>query len=174
MFQHYSKEQKHQAILLHEQGYGSTVISRQTGISLSHIKRLLNRYRQYGISVLDKQPHIHSNVTFKESVVRYVLEKCLSCEQAALHFGVSNSAVYSWVQKVKTHGYASLSDIKLRGRPPKDMGRPKKKLPQTELEKLQEENLRLKAENALLKKVQALVEAKEAQQRGIGRKPSKN
>ena len=43
-----------------------------------------------------------------------------------------------------------------------------------ELEQLRMRNEWLEAENALLKKVKALVEAREARQREIGQKPSKN
>ena len=43
-----------------------------------------------------------------------------------------------------------------------------------ELEQLRLRNEWLEAENALLKKVKALVEAREARQREIGQKPSKN
>ena len=43
-----------------------------------------------------------------------------------------------------------------------------------ELERLRMRNEWLEAENALLKKVKALVEAREARQREIGQKPSKN
>ena len=53
-----------------------------------------------------------------------------------------------------------------------------KRLPKEEYEKenerLRKENERLRLENLLLKKVRALVEEREAQNRAIGRKPSKN
>jgi len=54
----------------------------------------------------------------------------------------------------------------------------KKRLPKEECEKenerLRKENERLRLENLLLKKVRALVEEREARNRAIGRKPSKN
>ena len=53
-----------------------------------------------------------------------------------------------------------------------------KRLPKEEYEKenerLRKENERLRLENLLLKKVRALVEEREARNRAIGRKPSKN
>lgn len=54
------------------------------------------------------------------------------------------------------------------------MARPKKKVPESKLDKLRFENERLRAENLLLKKVKALVEEREAQNKAIGLKPSKN
>ena len=91
-----------------------------------------------------------------------------------MQYGVSKGALESWVRLVKISGYSSLYQQKKRGRPLKSMGRPKKQEPETELERLQIENARLRAENALLKKVKALVEEREARERLIGRKPSKN
>jgi transposase len=53
-----------------------------------------------------------------------------------------------------------------------------KRLPKEEYEKenehLRKENERLRLENLLLKKVRALVEEREARNKAIGRKPSKN
>jgi len=53
-----------------------------------------------------------------------------------------------------------------------------KRIPKEEYEKenerLRKENERLRLENLLLKKVKALVEEREARNRAIGRKPSKN
>jgi transposase len=53
-----------------------------------------------------------------------------------------------------------------------------KRLPKEEYEKenerLRKENERLRLENLLLKKVKALVEEREARNRAIGRKPSKD
>lgn len=102
------------------------------------------------------------------------MEKIVSCDVAALKYGVSRSAVGRWVRKKRAHGYSSLQEIKPRGRPPKIMGRPKKREAQTELEKLRARNEWLEAENALLKKVKALVDERIARESGKKRKPSKD
>ena len=96
MYRH-SQEEKHRVVALYQQGYGSTTISNQTGISLSYVKRLINRYLHFGMSGLAKRSYSHFTPEF-------------------------------WVQQVKTHGYSSLSAIKLRGRPPKDMRRAKERV----------------------------------------------
>lgn len=174
MYKHYDYKTKLQILSLYKEGYGCGYISNLLSLSESHVCRLLNRYRNSGEISLKRLNPSEFTVKLKTEVVHQVLEKSLSCEQVALQYGISESAVYSWVSKVKFHGYESLLAIKPKGRPCNPMGRPKKKEPQTETERLQEQVLRLQAENALLKKVKALVETRQAQQRKIGRKPSKN
>lgn len=173
-YRKYDASIKRQVLELYEGGYGSPTIAKELDVTERRVRSWITRQRHLGAAWLDKQVYTKATTEFKQSVARQVLEKCLSCEQVALQNGVSISAVLSWVSKVRSEGYDSLSQTKPRGRPPKDMGRPRKKEPQTELEKLQDENLRLKAENALLKKVKALVEARDARLKEIGRKPSKN
>ena len=165
---------KRKVIELYEQGYGSTFIAMQLNVGRREVCRWVKRHQYLGDRWLEKQTYPKLTIEFKQNVVRQVLEKCLSCEDVALQNGVSESAVKNWVYKVKNAGYCSLYQTKSRGRPAKPMGRPRKKEPQTELEILREQNERLRTEVALLKKVKALVEAKEAQLKELGRKPSKN
>ena len=174
MYRHHSFEEKLRAVRLYESGLGSDLVGRELGIGSREILRWVRAYEQLGESGLRRQAHHCPSAAFKSEVVGYVFEKSVSCEAAALKYGVSRSAVSSWVRKVKLHGYASLQVTKPRGRPPKPMGRPKKREPQTELEKLRYENEYLRAENALLKKVKALVEKEDARLRKLGRKPSKD
>lgn len=174
MYRHYSTEEKHLAIELYLLGHSSESIGAKLGIGSRRIRQWVNLYQSVGYSGFEKRVYLHYSLDLKKEVVREVLEKFLSCETVALKYNVSNSAVVTWVDKVRQFGYQSLAEVKKRGRPPKDMGRPKKQKPQSELEKLQEDNARLRAENALLKKVKALVEERDAQLRETGRKPSKN
>ncbi|KAA6340326.1 hypothetical protein EZS27_011802 [termite gut metagenome] len=102
------------------------------------------------------------------------MEKHLPLPQVVLQYGVSKSALESWIRMVKANGYASLHPQKKRGRPSTSMGRPKKHVPETALEKLQAENAHLRGENALLKKVKALVEERETRERMSGQQPSKD
>lgn len=152
MYRHHSLSTKFRAIELYNQGYGSRLIGRELGVYYRLILRWIALYKQLGESGLAARSYTYYTPEFKESVVREVLEKLLPCESVAIRYGVSETSVGSWVKQVQAHGYSSLSEIKPRGRPPKDMRRPKKQAPHTELEKLREENLRLKAEVALLKK----------------------
>jgi len=175
VYRRYTVAEKRESIRLYESGIGCDSIAK--ALWISNVRRILHwvtAHRSLGERGLQKQPYRTVSIDVKQSAVRQVLEKLLSCEQAALQYGVSESSVYNWVCKVKTDGYCSLSEVKPRGRPPKAMGRPKKKEPQTELERLQAENQRLKTEVALLKKVKALVEQRDARLRETGRGPSKN
>ncbi len=134
----------------------------------------VRKYDLYGEEGLQRQSNVCATGVFKEEVVKAVLEKFLPLPLASLKYGVSRSALKSWLKSVKYGGYAGLHQQNKRGRPPKSMGQTKKREPETELEKLQAENTRLRAENALLKKVKALVEEREARERMSGFKPSKN
>lgn len=174
MYNHYSSEVKRRVIKLYQQGYGCSTIGRELGIHHSIILRWINRYNHLGYSFIDKQPNIKASATFKVYVVRQVIENQLSCDQVAINNGVSVSAVKRWVSKVRINGYESLSEVKPRGRPPKNMGRPKKREPETELEKLRARVNYLETENALLKKVRALVEERIARESGKMPKPSKH
>ncbi|KAA6322676.1 hypothetical protein EZS27_027802 [termite gut metagenome] len=149
-------------------------ISRDYHIREGMILEWVRKYDRYGESGLHKQPNIRATSEFKEEVVRSVIEKSIPLPWVVLQYGVSKTALESWVRAVRRNGYVSLAQQKKRGRPPKAMGRSKKCELETELEQLQAENTRLRAENALLKKVKALVEEREAHERMSGRKPPKN
>jgi transposase len=169
----HSIREKKKAIDLYNKGYGSTSIGKVLNVEGGQIRRWLRTYQELGLMGLEKQSHSSLSSKIKCQVVKEVFEKSLSLEAVALKYNVSVFAVYSWTQKVKSHGYEALTTTK-QGRPPKDMGRPKKKAPETELEKLQEEVRYLKAENAYLKKLRALVQERIARESGKQPGPSKN
>jgi transposase len=169
----HSIEEKKKAVDLYKKGYGSTSIGKQLKVEEGQIRRWLRSYQELGLTGLEKQSYSSLGIEIKCQVVKEVFEKCVSLETVALKYNVSASAVYSWSQKVKLHGYEALTTIN-QGRPPKDMGRPKKKVPETELEKLQEEVRYLKAENAYLKKLRALVQERIARESGKQPGPSKD
>ena len=169
----HSLSEKLKVVELYCSGCGSTTISNKLGIHCSIVNNWLRIYQTNGVLALEKGKSSLLSLELKQEAVKDVLEKSLSFESVALKYHMSKSAVYSWTQQVKSHGYESLSQIK-RGRPPKDMGRPKKKLPETEFEKLQEELLYLRAENAYLKKLRALVQERIARESGKQSGSSKN
>lgn len=174
MYRHHCFEEKLRAVALYRSGVGSDSVGRELGVSKDQILRWVKIYGLRGASGLSKQSYFQFSASLKAEIVRCVLEKSVSCDAAALKYGVSRSAVSRWVREVKLHGYLSLQITKPRGRPPKIMGRPQKREPQTELEKLRARNEWLEAENALLKKVKALVEERIARVSGKKRKPSKD
>jgi transposase len=169
----HSLSEKLKLLELYRSGFGSTTISKKLGIHCSIVKSWIRIYQTNGVLALEKRKHSLLALELKQEAVKDILEKSLSFESVALKYHVSNSAVYSWTQQVKKHGYEILSQIK-QGRPAREMGRPRKKLPETELEKLQEELRYLRAENAYLKKLRALVQERIARESGKQSGSSKN
>ena len=156
----------------YQSGCGSTAIGRKRGISDTLVRKWVWVYHARGAKGLQKQPRTNTSAEVKQQAAREVNEECLPFEAVALKYRVSMSAVYSWSQRAKEHGYESLLTVK-QGRPAKIMGRPKRKQPETELEKLQEEVRYLRAENALLKKLKALEEERIGHGSARQSKPSK-
>lgn len=171
--QKHSFSDKERVVTLYNKGDGCTTISNKLGISETVVKRWLQIYRIKGLKGLEKQSHKIFSISFKEEIVRDVLDNQLSFATVALKYGISQSAAYQWVKLVKEEGFSSLK-VTQQGRPPKDMGRPKKKQPETELEKLEAELRYLRAENAYLKKVRALVQERLLRESGKQPGPSKN
>src|SRR6266568_3418608 len=139
--------EKLRVIELYQLGHGSTSISRDLSVPLTIVKNWIRVYQAHGALGFENKSCKPTSPVIKAQAVREVLDKSLSFEVVALKYQVSNSAIYTWTQMVKLHGYAALSSIK-KGRPSNGMGRPKKKEPETELEKLQAELRYLRAENA--------------------------
>lgn len=166
----YTIEEKLKIVSLVQKGKSIHSLWCETHIKERTILEWVRKYDLYGECGLHKQPNIRATPDFKEKVVRLIIEKSVPLPQVVLQYGVSNSALESWVRLVRTNDYNSLYQQKKRRRPSTSMGRRKKQEPEI----LQIENARLRAENALLKKVKALVEEREACERLIGRKPSKN
>ena len=159
-----------------EDGYSIKSISRDYGIDFKDLSALWIKYQREGPLGLRKKRYVRTDGLFREAVVRDIAENCLTLPEAAVKYDVSISRIKVWNKIAREDGYGALYKHKRIGCPPKDMGRPKKKRPEemTELERLRYENECLRTENALLKKVRALVEERNAHQREIGRKPSKN
>jgi transposase len=168
----HSLSEKLEVIKDYQLGYGSITISHNRKIADSLVRRWIRVYQAQGLNGFEKQSRKTVSADIKQHAIKEIYEKDLSFETVALKYHVSISAVYSWFQRVKKHGYSSLLTIK-QGRPTKFMGRPKKKEPETELEKLQEELLYLRAENALLKKLKALEEERIVHASAKQSKPSK-
>lgn len=145
------------------------------------IRRWVRKYELYGEEGLHNCLGNRFTLDEKEKIVKDVLsnQNNLSLPVLALYHNVSYTTLRNWLKRVKKHGLIGLRMPEESKPKPKIkelpiMARPKKKELVTELEKLQSENYRLRAENELLKKVKALVEKREAQERMIGRKSSKN
>ena len=124
-------------------------------------------------------------LVFQGESARSVSRKLHFCEyqeseltlcQLSAKYNISNSVISTWVKLAERDGFEALESHKSRHS--KIGGHMVKRLSKDEFEKenerLRKENERLRLENLLLKKVRALVEEREARNRAIGRKPSKN
>ena len=118
----------------------------------------------------------HLSYEKKCEIMHEYQKKDLTLYQISARYGISSSTLCDWISKVESGGLEALKR-KMSETHETGMARTKR-LPKEEYEKenerLRKENERLRLENLLLKKVRALVEEREAQNRAIGRKPSKN
>ena len=156
-------------------GEAACQIGKDYGIDHHDVIAYGLRYESYGESGLHKQPYVIASYAQKLHILQEIKAEYLSLTEASVKYRFSRTTLKKWLCITREEGYQALANNKPRGRPPKDMSKQSNpKEPLSELEKLQAEVRYLRAENDLLKKVKALVEQREAQNRKIGRKPSKN
>ena len=173
-----SLEEKLAAIRLVEQGQSARSVSDKLHLGHHILYEWLAAYKDKGVSGLQTKGNCGKRYSYREKckIIREYQETELTLYQLSAKYDVSSSLIGDWVRKVEKKGFEALIPPKL-GRSKTGMVRTKR-LPKEEYEKenerLRKENERLRLENLLLKKVKALVEEREARNRAIGRKPSKN
>ena len=173
-----SLEEKLAAIRLVEQGQSARSVSDKLHLGHHILYEWLSAYRDQGIEGLKPKGKRERRLSYEEKckIVREYQESELTLYQLSVKHNVSSSQLGNWVRLAERNGFEALLPQK-SGHPKAGMVRTKR-LPKEEYEKenerLRKENERLRLENLLLKKVRALVEEREAQNRAIGRKPSKN
>lgn len=176
MYRKHTFEEKLLAVQRYLNGEGSSKeIGRDLGLDHHDVIIYSLRYKRLGEDGLRRQPYVIATYEQKLDILRQYKENCISLDELSAQTGFGRSTLLKWLRISREKGYEALADVKQRGRPPKNMRKQSKPTESlTEIEKLQAELRYLKAENDLLKKVKALVEQREAQNRKIGRKPSKN
>ena len=174
----YSLEEKLCAIGFVFQGESARSVSRRFHLGHHILYEWLESYKLRGIEGLKPHGNKKRWLPYEEKckIVREYKESNLTLYQLSVKYNISNSAISAWVKLAERSGYEALDSHKSRhSKTGKCMV---KRLPkeayEKENERLRKENERLRLENLLLKKVRALVEEREAQNRAIGRKPSKN
>ena len=178
MKRNFSIEEKLSAIGLVFQGESARSVSRKLHLDHHNLYEWIESYKLRGIEGLKpkgKRPRILSYEE-KCKIVREYQESELTLFQLSAKYQLSSSIIGNWVKLVERNGFEALESR--RSRHFQTGEHMVKRLPKEEYEKenerLRKENERLRLENLLLKKVRALVEEREAQNRAIGRKPSKN
>ena len=173
----FSLEEKLAVIKLVEQGKSARSVSRELHLNRNNLYEWLAAYNDMGIRGLQPKRKKKSRVPYEEKckIIHEYQESELTLYQLSGKYGVSSTILGNWVRLVEDNGFEALMPKKSV---PKTGMKRMKRLPKEECEKenerLRKENERLRLENLLLKKVKALVEEREAQNRAIGRKPSKN
>ena len=168
MKKEFSLEEKMSAIGIVFQGESARSVSRRLHLGHHTLYEWIESYKLHGVEGLKLKPKKKKRLSYEESE--------LTLFQLSAKYQLSSSIIGNWVKLVERNGFEALAPRKL-GRPKtgRDMTkqRPKEEY-EKENERLRKENERLRLENLLLKKVKALVEEREARNRAIGRKPSKN
>ncbi len=174
----YSLEEKLAFISLVEQGQSARSVSDRFHLGRHILFEWLAAYKDIGIDGLKPREKRPRRLSYEEKcrIIREYQESELTLYQLSAKYKVSSSQLGNWVRLAENEGFEALIPKK-PGRQKTGMAR-MKRLPKEECEKenerLRKENERLRLEILLLKKVRALVEEREAQNRAIGRKPSKN
>ena len=172
-----SLEEKLAAIRLVEQGQSARSVSDKLHLGHHILYEWLSAYRDQGIEGLKPKGKRERRLSYEEKckIVREYQENELTLYQLSVKHNVTSSQLGIWVRLAEKYGFEALAPKK---RGPKTGMVRMKRLPKEECEKenerLRKENERLRLEILLLKKVRALVEEREARNKAIGRKPSKN
>ena len=178
MKKEFSLEEKMSAIGFVFQGESAHSVSRRLHLGHHILYEWIERYKLLGIEGLKLKSKKKKRLSYEEKckIVREYQESELTLFQLSAKYQLSSSIIGNWVKLVERNGFEALESR--RSRHFQTGEHMVKRLPKEEYEKenerLRKENERLRLENLLLKKVRALVEEREAQNRAIGRKPSKN
>ena len=177
MKRHCSLEEKLAVIKLVEQGQSARSVSDKLHLGRHIVYEWLAAYKDKGVQGLIPKNKRKNRLSYEEKckIVREYQESELTLYQLSVKHNVSSSQLGNWVRLAEKNGFEALAPKK---RGPKIGMVRMKRLPKEECEKenerLRKENERLRLEILLLKKVRALVEEREARNKAIGRKPSKN
>ena len=177
MKRHLSLEEKLAIIKQVEQGQSVRSVSDRLHLGRHIVYEWVAAYKDSGIQGLVPKRKRENRRSYEEKckIVREYQESELTLYQLSVKHNVSSSQLGNWVRLAEKNGFEALAPKK---RGPKIGMVRMKRLPKEECEKenerLRKENERLRLEILLLKKVRALVEEREARNKAIGRKPSKN
>ena len=177
MKRHLSLEEKLAIIKQVEQGQSVRSVSDRLHLGRHIVYEWVAAYKDSGIQGLVPKRKRENRRSYEEKckIVREYQESELTLYQLSVKHNVSSSQLGNWVRLAEKNGFEALAPKK---RGPKIGMVRLKRLPKEECEKenerLRKENERLRLEILLLKKVRALVEEREARNKAIGRKPSKN
>jgi transposase len=142
-------------------GDSSSDVARRFGMSRQTVDWSVKVYREQGGAGFQAKKASYT-VAQKLVVLGTMHSQGMSCEEAAVKFGITGSStVLEWERRYMENGKDGLKPKK-KGRRPRV---PKPKAPTTPYEQLLAENEYLRAENEYLKKLNALVAEREAREK---------
>jgi transposase len=142
-------------------GDSSSDVARRFGMSRQTVDWSVKVYREQGEAGFQAKKASYT-VAQKLVVLGTMHSQGMSCEEAAVKFGITGSStVLEWERRYMENGKDGLKPKK-KGRRPRV---PKPKAPPTPYEQLLAENEYLRAENEYLKKLNALVAEREAREK---------
>lgn len=152
-------------IILYEQGFSNSKLSKKYKVCKTTIERIERQYREHGIGIFKKKgKNTKYTADFKLSIVKRVLNG-ESQSGIAAELAVNKWMIHSWVRKYKELGYNGLTNK--QGRPKKtktnnESKQTKNSTPMDDkdrkIKELEERNAQLEMENDLLKKLRVLVQ----------------
>ena len=124
------------------------------------IQNWVRKYKEHGVSGLNKNPKSTYSGDFKVNVIKYMHDNHLSCFETAIHFNLAGSErVEKWRRIYYEKGPQALYEKKCGHNNRNMSSKPKKEKNSVDNEKdLLKELEYLRAENAYLKKLDALVQ----------------
>jgi transposase len=157
----FTRTERLAAALAVEAGDSSTDVARRFGMSRQTVDWSVKVYREQGEAGFQAKKASYT-VAQKLVVLGTMHSQGMSCEEAAVKFGITGSStVLEWERRYMENGKDGLKPKK-KGRRPRV---PKPKAPPTPYEQLLAENEYLRAENEYLKKLNALVAEREAREK---------
>ncbi|MHB8806741.1 MAG: helix-turn-helix domain-containing protein [Anaerolineaceae bacterium] len=160
----YSLEERTAAVQAVEAGESIGRVAERYQIDRTVLERSVRLYHEHGEKGLRSNAY-NWTAEQKYQILEYMHENYLSCNETAIHFGISGSStVWQWEQRYLEKGIEGLEGKK-KGRKPRT---PKPKPPKTREEELLDRIQYLEAENEYLKKLNALVAEREKRERGNG------
>ena len=156
-----------------EGGESANRICKELHVDSKSLRLWYAQYQAGGELALMRSIHESpKSVEEKMVIIRDIIDNNLSLSSASVKHLIPRYTLRRWLIYYQSRGKDGLVRKNSSGTMAKKKAYTAEQL--DELEMLRRRNEYLEAENALLKKVKALVEEREARQRAIGRKPSKD
>ena len=156
----FTRTERLAAVLAVEAGDSPSDVARRFGMSRQTVLWSMKLYREQGEAGFQAKKASYT-VAQKLVVLGTMHSQGMSCEEAAVKFGIAgNATVLVWERRYMENGIDGLTPKK-KGRRPRIR---KPKVPPTPYEQLLAENEYLRAENEYLKKLNALVAEQEARE----------